>query len=406
MLSYVIRRLLLIIPTLIGITALVFFVVALSPGGVGASLLSQEAGMRPAEREAMRRYYNERYGLDQPYVVQYGRWLNKVSPVGFRAWSKDDPQVRDAAAREAALHAAERQELAAAGQSDEAIKRALKAIDPGPDAGDVRLTRPAVKAPDLGDSFVRGRPVIGLILETLPITLLLNVISIPITYGIAVLSGVYAARHRGKLLDIVSGTTFLALWSFPVILAGVLLIGFLANSQYVRLIPAGGLSDVLADTMPFLPGRDEAGEFQRGWLFDRLWHLAAPVVCLSYGSFAFLSKLSRGAVLENIRSDYVRTARAKGVGERHVLFRHVLGNSMLPLITVGAHILPALITGAVVVEQIFSLPGMGKLTIDAINSRDRELFLSTTLVAGFLGLLGYLLADILYAVADPRVSYE
>ncbi len=353
MLSYVIRRLLLIIPTLIGITALVFFVVAMSPGGVGATLVSQEFGMRPAEREAMRRYYNERYGLDKPYVVQYVRWLNKVSPLGMK--------------KEGGF---------------------------------------GFKQPDLGDSFVRGRPVGGLILESLPVTLLLNVVSIPFTYGIAVLTGVYAARHRGRFVDVASGTFFLAMWSFPVILAGVLMIGFLANSQYVRIIPASGLSDVLADSMPFLPGRTEAGVFQRGWLLDRIWHLAAPVVCLSYGSFAFLSKLSRGAVLENVRADYVRTARAKGVQERQVLFRHVLSNSLLPLITVGAHILPALITGSVVVEQIFSLPGMGRLTIEAINSRDRELFLSTTLVAGLLGLAGYLLADVLYAVADPRVSYE
>jgi peptide/nickel transport system permease protein len=141
-------------------------------------------------------------------------------------------------------------------------------------------------------------------------------------------------------------------------------------------------------------------------MLDRMWHLVLPVLCLSYGSFAFLSKLSRATVLENIQSDYVRTARAKGVDERRVLMRHVLANSMIPLITVAAHILPALITGSVVVESIFSIPGMGKLTVDAINARDRELFLSTTLVAGMLGLFGYLLADILYAVADPRVSYE
>ncbi len=358
MFNYLIRRLLLMIPTLIGITALVFFVVAMSPGGVGANLVTAEFGMRPAEREAMRKYYNERYGLDQPYAVQYLKWLNKVSPLGFKI--------------------------------EEGGKR-------GPFA---------IKAPDLGESFVRRRPVMGLIAEALPVTLLLNLVSIPVTYGIAVLTGLYAARHRGKLLDVASGTFFLALWSFPVILAGVLMIGFLANTQYVKLFPAGGLSSVLADSMPFLPGRSETGAFERGWLFDRLWHLVLPIACLSYGSFAFLSKLSRGTVLENIQADYVRTARAKGVRERHVLFRHVLVNSLIPLITVGAHILPALITGSVVVEQIFSIPGMGKLTIDAINSRDRELFLSTTLVAGLLGLVGYLLADILYAVVDPRVSYE
>src|SRR5687768_10656642 len=137
MLSYVVRRMLLMIPTLIGITALVFFVVALSPGGVGASLFTAEFGMRPAEREAMRKYYNERYGLDQPYVVQYLRWLNKISPIGFKT-----------------------------------------------EAGG-KLGRFSFKVPDLGESFVRRRPVLGLIKETLPVTLLLNVVSIPFTWGIA-----------------------------------------------------------------------------------------------------------------------------------------------------------------------------------------------------------------------------
>jgi microcin C transport system permease protein len=358
MLSYIIRRLLLIIPTLIGITALVFFVVAMSPGGVGANLITAEYGMRPAEREAMRKYLNERYGLDKPIPLQYLKWLNKISPIGFK------------------------------------------------DAGGGKVAGFGFKSPDLGESAVRGRKVSGLILESLPITLLLNVVSIPVTYGIAIIAGIYAARQRGKLLDVASGTFFLGLWSFPVILAGVLMIGYLANVQYLKWFPAGGLTDVLADSMPFLPGRDATGNWYRGWLLDVCWHLVLPVACLSYGSFAFLSKLARGTVLENIQADYVRTARAKGVEEKDVLFRHVLGNSLLPLITVGAHLLPALITGSVVVESIFSINGMGKLTIDAINTRDRELFLSTTLVAGLLGLVGYLLADILYAVADPRVSYE
>jgi len=111
-------------------------------------------------------------------------------------------------------------------------------------------------------------------------------------------------------------------------------------------------------------------------------------------------------VLENMRADFVRTARAKGVGERDVLFRHVLSNSLIPLITQAAHLLPAMIAGSVVVETIFSVPGMGRLLVDSIKLKDREVFLSITLIAGVLTLAGYLLADILYAVVDPRVSYE
>jgi microcin C transport system permease protein len=185
----------------------------------------------------------------------------------------------------------------------------------------------------------------------------------------------------------------------------VLLIGFLASKQYVHWFPTNGLHDIQAESMPFLPYFSAQG-FQRGYLLDTLYHLVLPIICLSYGSFAFLSKLSRGAVLESITTDYVRTARAKGLSEKIVLYQHVLRNSLLPLITVASRLLPGLIAGAVVVETIFGVPGMGKLTIDAINARDREVVLGTTLVAGVLGLISFLLADICYAIADPRVSYE
>src|SRR5438105_771919 len=121
--------------------------------------------------------------------------------------------------------------------------------------------------------------------------------------------------------------------------------------------------------------------WERGWLLDTLWHLVLPVVCLTYGSFAFLTKLTRGAILESINADYVRTARAKGVDEHRVLYQHVFRNSLIPLITVAAHILPGLIGGAVIVETIFGVPGMGKLVIEAVNNHDRALVLGEALLA-------------------------
>jgi peptide/nickel transport system permease protein len=149
----------------------------------------------------------------------------------------------------------------------------------------------------------------------------------------------------------------------------------------------------------------EAG-FVRGYLFDNFWHLTLPILCLSYGGFAALAKLTRTAVLENLNSDYARTARAKGVAEKDVLWHHVFRNSLLPLITASAGLLPALMAGSLIVEQIFSIEGMGQLAIEAVKSRDRELVLSITYVSGFLTLIGYLLADFLYTLVDPRVSYE
>jgi len=139
---------------------------------------------------------------------------------------------------------------------------------------------------------------------------------------------------------------------------------------------------------------------------DTVWHLFLPLVCLSYGSFAVLSKLTRASLLDTINADFVRTARAKGLSEQTVLYRHAFRNSLISLITVAANILPGLVAGSVIVETIFGLPGMGRLFYDSIESRDRDLILSTSLVISVLTLLGYLLADISYAIADPRVSFE
>jgi len=357
MLHYLVRRCLLMIPTIFGITALVFFIMAAAPGSVADSLLDIEGGVDPVTKKAMQAYVQKRYGLDQPPIVQYLRWINKVSPLGF--------------------------------EQDE----------------DGNFGGLAFKQPDLGHSFLRDRPALELIKEALPITLLLNLITLPIIYTVAIGTGLYAARYRGKLLDISTGFVTLAMWSIPTIWAGVMLIGWLANKQYLNLFPTAGLHDVQATTMAFLP-RWESSGFERGWLLDTGWHLVLPVLCLSYGGFAFLSKLTRSAILENLSADFVRTARAKGLDEQKVLFRHVFRNSLLPLITVAASILPGLLAGSVIVEKIFSIPGMGSLSIEAAMHRDGEVVLATTLVGGLIGLVSYLIADIGYAIADPRVSYE
>ena len=368
MLSYITRRLLLMVPTLIGITIVVFAVMALSPGGVSASLLNVEGSMRAEEAQALRKYYEQRYGLDQPLYIQYARWLNQVSPIGFDR-----------------------------------------------DAQGVYRSYPTIKPPDFGESFIRNRPVIDVVMEALPVTILLNLIAIPIIYVIAITSGIYAANFRGRWFDVVTGTLFIALWSLPTMWVGVMLIGFLANKDFIQIFPTGGTHATLADTMQFLPhwntptatlDHAASSSFERGWILDACWHLVLPVVCLTYGGFAFLSKLMRASMLENLVADYVRTAKAKGLTNHAILFRHVLRNSILPVITVAAGILPSLLGGSLIVESIFSINGMGKLMIDAIYTRDRELVLSVTFVISLISLLSLLIADVGYAVADPRVSYE
>ena len=358
MLTYLLRRLLLMIPTLLGITLIVFTVMAMSPGGISAQTLVGGMDMKPEERQALLNYYNKRYGLDKPAPVQYLHWLNNVSPIGYL--------------------------------SDEQGNYTRFSL---------------AKGMDLGTSFQYGRPVADILVERIPITLLLNLVTIPVTYLIAIWVGMKSASERGGGFDVGMGMSMLALWSIPTMLAGVLLLGFFANIQHFQWFPTAGIGSREAQDMPFLPHWQEAG-FVRGFLLDRIWHLTLPVLCLSYGSFAALAKLTRTSILENLNSDYARTARAKGVTEHDVLWRHVFRNSLLPLITVSAGLLPSLLAGSLIVENIFSINGMGQLAVEAVKGRDRELVLSITWISGFLTLIGYLLADFCYTLADPRVSYD
>ncbi len=359
MLNYIIRRLLLMIPTIIGITLLVFLVMAMSPGGLTAGIRGQEGNMRPDQRKKIEEYYKKRYGLDQPLYRQYLRWLNHVLPFGAKEAGEGFP----------------------------------------------RKWPVGLKSPDLGESLMRHRPVIDVVAEALPVTILLNLITVPVIYAISITAGIYAARRRGNSFDVAWGTTSLALWSIPTMWAGVMFLGLFANRDVINIFPASGLHDTLAEQMRFLPSWP-GGVFARGWLLDFAWHLTLPIICLTYGGFAFMSKLMRASVLENLSADFARTARAKGLTDRAVLFRHVLSNSVLPLITVAAGILPGLLGGSLIVESIFSINGMGRLMIDAIFQKDRELVMSEAFVIGIVSLVSLLVADLCYAAADPRVTYE
>lgn len=436
MLTYLIRRLLLIIPTLVGMTAIVFLVMSNAPGGIEATVMPRDAQLKPEERQALQKYLNKRYGLDKPKIIQYLRWLNKISPVGFALHADDDPRVLAAEQKERELEKPTQEKLdvalaeqrtlslttlAGKTRSDEldkqiaAYRAELKRIDVGPDAGDAVLSQPRIKlgmksglfsgTPDLGQSFVRRTRVSELIGERLPVSLSLQIVALPISYSLAVWLGVQQARRRGRGFDVTMSGFTLMLWCIPVIWATVILIGFFANEEYFRLFPTTGLNDINERAMQFFPAWGPGG-FERGWLLDRAWHMVLPVTCLTYTNLAFLSRLARGSLLDNLHSDYVRTAVAKGLPPGVVLYRHAFRTSLIPLITVLVNILPGMVVGSVVVETAFGINGMGRLAVEAATSRDFELLLSLTVVVGLLTLIAYLIADIGYAVADPRVSFE
>ena len=174
-----------------------------------------------------------------------------------------------------------------------------------------------------------------------------------------------------------------------------MLIMLFGGGDFWDIFPVYGISSIGAHSLPFIP-----------WLLDRLWHLVLPVICLTYGGLAYLSRLTRAEMLEVIREDYIRTARAKGLSEKVVIYKHAFRNSVLPIITLLAFLLPGMFGGSVIIESIFSIPGMGQLGFEAVLARDYPVIMAITTISALLTLIGLLISDILYAVLDPRIKLE
>jgi len=246
---------------------------------------------------------------------------------------------------------------------------------------------------DFGDSYKDQRPVMTKIKETLPITLQIEVIVIFLIYLISIPLGVYSATHQYSWGDRVTTVILFILYSLPSFWVAMLLMLFFGGGRFFNWFPVNGLNSFGAENLAWGP-----------WLLDRLWHLVLPVICLTYGGLAGLSRYARAGMMEVIRQDYIRTARAYGFSEKTVIWKYALRNSLIPIVTLLATLLPALIAGSFIIESIFSIPGMGRLGFEAILSRDYPLIMGILSISAFLTLLGLLLSDILYAVVDPRIK--
>ncbi|MCS7176576.1 MAG: ABC transporter permease [Candidatus Kapabacteria bacterium] len=249
---------------------------------------------------------------------------------------------------------------------------------------------------DFGRSFQDNRPVLEKIGERLPITLAMNVLAVLLAYGIAIPLGVYSAARAGSWVDRAVAFVLFALYSLPTFWVGMLAITFLCNPEYLALFPTGGVRSVFHSENWSLWRR----------ILDYAWHLTLPMLVYTYSSFAFISRQTRSAMLEVLRQDYIRTAYAKGVSSGVALWKHALRNSLIPIVTILAGVLPALIGGSVIVETLFSIPGMGELSFRALVARDYPVIMAVFTLSAILTLVGILLADILYAVVDPRISFE
>ncbi|HEX6271482.1 MAG TPA: ABC transporter permease [Polyangiaceae bacterium] len=477
--AYVLRRLLLMIPTFVGISLILFLILNLAPGRPGAQGSANLAdSARGDTTQESYRIFREQFHLDDPVLfntrfaltrddvlgdVTVAAGLVKASSgerIGAQERLEDlgeygvphlvalldhgDARVRDAAAyflrvtavrplvdpfnpspgdelrrtnRAIDRENAELRELRYAFDAPEAKKREIQAAwkrwfekrrerfdyDFGERLRILFLdTRFAhywgnLLELDFGVSLVSREPVVRTLLTKLKYSLTLSVGSLVLAYLIAIPLGVFSAVRRGTRADRVVTTGLFMLYSLPsFFVATLLLYGFSlgANHPALRLFPTGGWQSANAADMTTLER-----------LADVAWHVVLPLACMTYGSLAALSRYMRAGLLEVLQADFIRTARAKGLSERAVIGKHALRNGLLPIVTLLAGLLPAVLGGSVIVEVIFGIPGMGQWIVESIYQRDYNVILAVQLSSTVLVLFGLLLTDLGYALVDPRIRF-
>ena len=324
--TYLLRRFLLGILTLLVITCFVYALARNMPGNPLTAQMGEDPSrkLNPEDVERMRRSY----GLDKPWYVGYGRWLGNL--------------VRG----------------------------------------------------DLGRSITRKQPVTTLIRERIGPTLLVSGTAFLLIWLLAVPLGLYASARSGTADERGVSLLLYALYSFPTFVAALFL--QIIFSVWLRgtswELPLFGMTDLPPDAPFFARFADVAR------------HAILPVTCQAYVSLAYDSRFIKANMEEVLRQDYIRTARAKGAGPARVLFRHAFRNTLIPMVTLLGLSLPSLIGGSIIIEQIFTWPGMGRLFFESIRERDYPTIMGLTLMFSVLTLLGQLLADMLYGLVDPRVT--
>ena len=318
------------------------FLIILSAPGDPVAMITFSPNPSPEAIQALRR----QLGLDQPPLTQYVFWL-----VG-NDWTLLD-------------------------YDGDGIGET-----PGPRRGLLRG--------DLGQSIKQRRPVMDLIAQRVPATLRLGVAALVLGYLIGVSLGVMAAVFHRSWIDQVIRVMSVIGNAAPAFWLGLLLI--IVFGVQLDLLPISGMSDIT-----------KRGKFDLG---DALLHMIMPVSVLSLNSIAFISRFTRTQILEVLQQDYVRTAHAKGLQSRAIWFRHALRNGLLPVATFLGPSIGTLLAGSVIIEQVFQWPGMGKLIIDAVFSRDYPLVMGSVVIASVMFIIGVLLSDIMYVILDPRIRLE
>ena len=333
MLIYLLRRILIAIPTFLGITLVTFLIINLAPGGpIEQKLQKMQMGdnaksssIPPEVLAAL----VKQYGFDKPVYERYWIWLKNISRFDF------------------------------------------------------------------GDSFSYQEPVMDVISSKFPVSLQFGIASLILTYLICIPLGVKKAINAGGIFDQVSGIVLYIMVSIPPLVLGIFLIVWFAGGSYFDWFPIGGIKADNYDELTSI-----------GKILDRVYHFILPLTCYVMGGFTELSMLVRNSMLDVIKSDYIRTARAKGLTSNIIYFKHALRNALIPVATGLGGFLRVFLAGSLIVETIFNLDGIGLLGYRSILSRDYNVIMGLTFISSLLLLVGNMMSDFIYVMVDPRIDFK
>lgn len=335
MFVYILRRILLAIPTFLGITLVTFLIINAAPGGPIEQKMQKirmgggDGGKSTGVSQEVLDSLAKQYGFDKPVHERYIIWLKNISRFDF------------------------------------------------------------------GDSFSYQEPVIDVISSKFPVSLTFGIVSLFLTYLVCIPLGVKKAIHAGSFFDRFTGFILNTTYSIPPLILAIFLIVWFAGGSYFDWFPIGGIKSDNYDDLTTM-----------GKILDRALHFVLPLTCYMIGNFTELSMLVRNSMLDIIKSDYIRTARAKGLSDRLVYYKHALRNALIPVATGLGGFLRVFLAGSLIIETIFNLDGIGLLGYSSILARDYNVIMGLTFISAILLLVGNILSDIIYVMVDPRIDFK
>lgn len=386
MLGYVFKQILWFIPTLFAVTAIGFILLANAPGDPVNLLISNNSSSgslkTAGDLDLQKNYWRKQLGLDLPLFYFSVKPLSEPDTL-YKVYDDQKlKQIKETISQNGGYknyipkivwygyHNQYHQWLFGGANSKGIIRG------------------------DFGISFIKKVSVISILKDKLIWSVFFSIVSIVLAYFISIPIGVKLAEKPTSKVSKITELSLFLMYSMPSFFVGILLLMLFANPDVLSIFPPSGIKPI--------EGYEDNTTLVSKFI-DSFPYMILPLICYTYSSLAFISKLTTTSVNEQLHLDYIKTARAKGLSEKHIIWKHALKNSALPLITVFSSVFPSIIGGSVIIESIFSIPGMGLETVKAITSQDFPIVIAVITLSSVLTIFSYLLADILYAWVDPRI---